>query len=187
MLPARLLLDVARSLPGKEATLELRPAEQDVEILSGSATFHIRTLRAEDFPPLPEPGGDTVVKVPAAAFVETINRVARSASRDETRPILTGILVSASGSELRMVATDSYRLSVKETKLEAPLDGELRGDGAGARAAGARADRPGGRGGRAQRLGAHEPDRLRGRRRRAVLAPDRRSVPELPPAAARRL
>ena len=63
--------------------------------------------------------------MPAAAFVETINRVARSASRDETRPILTGILVSASASELRMVATDSYRLSVKETSLEAPLDGEF--------------------------------------------------------------
>jgi DNA polymerase-3 subunit beta len=125
VLPARLLLDVARSLPGKEASLELRSAEQDVEILSGSATFHIRTLRAEDFPPLPEPGGDTVVQVPAAAFVETINRVARSASRDETRPILTGILVSASESELRMVATDSYRLSVKETRLEAPLEGSF--------------------------------------------------------------
>ena len=50
-------------------------------------------------------------------------KVARSASRDETRPVLTGILVSASGDELRMVATDSYRLSVKETRLEAPLDG----------------------------------------------------------------
>ncbi len=123
VLPARLMLEVARSLPGTDATFEQRPAEQDVEVKSGSATFHIRTLRAEDFPPLPEPGGDNVVAVPAQAFVETINRVARSASRDETRPILTGILVSASGDELRMVATDSYRLSVKETKLEAPLEG----------------------------------------------------------------
>ena len=123
VLPARLMLDVARSLPGSEASFELRPAEQDVEVVSGSATFHIRTLRAEDFPPLPEPGGENVVEVPAAAFVETINRVARSASRDETRPILTGILVSASGDELRMVATDSYRLSVKETRLDAPLEG----------------------------------------------------------------
>ncbi|MDP2711110.1 MAG: DNA polymerase III subunit beta [Solirubrobacteraceae bacterium] len=123
VLPARLLLDVARSLPGAQATFELRPAEQDVEVVSGSATFHIRTLRSEDFPPLPEPGGENVVEVPATAFVETINRVARSASRDETRPILTGILVSASGDELRMVATDSYRLSVKETRLEAPLEG----------------------------------------------------------------
>lgn len=125
VLPARLLLDVVRSLPAKQATLELRSAEQDVEILSGSATFHIRTLRAEDFPPLPEPGGDTQVEVPATAFVETINRVARSASRDETRPILTGILVSASESDLRMVATDSYRLSVKETRLATPLDGSF--------------------------------------------------------------
>ena len=123
VLPARLMLDVARSLPGSEASFELRPAEQDVEVVSGSATFHIRTLRAEDFPPLPEPGGENIVEVPAAAFVETINRVSRSASRDETRPILTGILVSAQGDELRMVATDSYRLSVKETRLEAPLEG----------------------------------------------------------------
>jgi DNA polymerase-3 subunit beta len=123
VLPARLMLEVARSLPGTDVSFELRPAEQDVEVVSGSATFHIRTLRAEDFPPLPEPGGENVVAVPAKAFVETINRVARSASRDETRPILTGILVSASGDELRMVATDSYRLSVKETRLEAPLDG----------------------------------------------------------------
>ena len=62
--------------------------------------------------------------LPATAFVETITRVARSASRDETRPVLTGILISASGQELRMVATDSYRLSVKETALETPLAGQ---------------------------------------------------------------
>ena len=84
--------------------------------------------------------------MPGAAFVETVAKVARSASRDETRPVLTGILVSASGDELRMVATDSYRLSVKETKLEAPLDGRVRGERAGARAAGAQPDRrPGAR------------------------------------------
>ncbi len=121
VLPARLTLDVVRALPGDSVTLELRPANQDVEITSGSATFDIRTLRSEDFPPLPEAGGDSVVEVPAAAFVETVSKVARSASRDETRPILTGILVSASGRDLRMVATDSYRLSVKETPLETEL------------------------------------------------------------------
>jgi DNA polymerase-3 subunit beta len=122
VLPARLLLDVVRTLRGGDVSLELRPAEQDVEIVGGTARFHIRTLRTEDFPPLPEPGGDQVVAMPAPAFVDTIARVSRSASRDETRPILTGILVSASGDELRMVATDSYRLSVKETRLEAALE-----------------------------------------------------------------
>jgi DNA polymerase-3 subunit beta len=122
VLPARLLLDVVRTLPAGDVSLELRPAEQDVEVVAGTARFHIRTLRAEDFPPLPERGGDQVVSMPAPAFVDTIARVFRSASRDETRPILTGILVSASGDELRMVATDSYRLSVKETRLQNALE-----------------------------------------------------------------
>ena len=111
VLPARLLLDVARSLPAELLTLELRTSEQDVELISGPATFHLRTLRAEDFPSLPTPSADTRIKLPAEAF--------------ETRPVLTGILMSASGQELRMVATDSYRLSVKETALQAPLQGSL--------------------------------------------------------------
>jgi len=123
VLPARLMLDVARALSGPTVTLELREAEHDVEVVCGPTTFHLRTLRTDDFPPLPQPGGElgTAVEVPAQAFVETIAQVARSASRDDTRPILTGILVSASDSALRMVATDSYRLSVKETTLETPL------------------------------------------------------------------
>jgi DNA polymerase III subunit beta len=125
VLPARLLLDVARSLPGEEITLELRSSEQDVELISGPATFHLRTLRAEDFPTLPDPSPETRVTIPAEAFAQTVSRVVRSASRDETRPVLTGILMSASERELRMVATDSYRLSVKETTLESPLQGSL--------------------------------------------------------------
>src|SRR5919106_6155693 len=56
VLPARLLVDVVRALPADELTLELRAAEQDVELTLGSATFHIRTLRLEDFPPLPQLG-----------------------------------------------------------------------------------------------------------------------------------
>ena len=125
VLPARLLLDVARSLPAPELTLELRTVEQDVELISGGATFHVRTLRAEDFPTLPTPSAETRVTLPADAFVQTIRRVSRSASKDETRPVLTGILISANGQELRMVATDSYRLSVKETALSSPLQGAL--------------------------------------------------------------
>ena len=125
VLPGRLLVDVVRSLPKDDLTLEYRSAEEDVEVVSGPAQFRLRVLPAGEFPRLPEPGEAAVVRVPAAAFVETIERVARSASRDESRPHLTGVLVSASGRELRMVATDSYRLSVKETVLEHAVDGEL--------------------------------------------------------------
>jgi DNA polymerase-3 subunit beta len=121
VLPARLLLDVVRALPAPQVSIELRPAEQDVELVSGNAVFHIRTLRAEDFPPFPEPDQESAVSLPVQAFVSTALKVAGSASRDETRPVLTGILVSATDRELRMVATDSYRLSVKETVLETPL------------------------------------------------------------------
>jgi DNA polymerase III subunit beta len=125
VVPGRLLLDVVRSLPKDDLTLEYRSAEQDVEVVSGPAKFHLRTLPAEDFPKLPEAPADEGLTVPADAFVDTIARVARAASRDETRPHLTGVLVTASGSELRMVATDSYRLGVKETRLESELSGAL--------------------------------------------------------------
>ena len=125
VVPGRLLLDVVRSLPRDELTLEHRASEQDVEVVSGGARFHLRTLPAEDFPKLPEPGDAPLVRLPTAAFVETVGRVARAASRDETRPHLTGVLVSASEQELRMVATDSYRLSVKETELDRAVEGSL--------------------------------------------------------------
>ncbi|MFL5857872.1 MAG: hypothetical protein ACJ77L_14180, partial [Solirubrobacteraceae bacterium] len=65
--------------------------------------------------------GDERLDVPGPALVETVVKVGRAASRDETRPVLTGILVSASGDELRMAATDSYRLAVKDTRLESAL------------------------------------------------------------------
>ena len=125
VVPGRLLLDVVRSLPKDDLSLEYRSSQADVELVSGPSRFHLRTLPADEFPRLPEIGDATVMKLPAPAFVATINRVARAASRDETRPHLTGVLVSASERELRMVATDSYRLSVKETPLEQPLEGEL--------------------------------------------------------------
>jgi DNA polymerase-3 subunit beta len=125
VLPARLLLEVVRSLPAEIVTLELRAAEQDVELISGPAKFHLRTLRAEDFPSIPSPSADTRMTLPTRVFVDTSSQVSRSASKDETRPVLTGVLISASGQELRMVATDSYRLSVKQALLESPLTGSI--------------------------------------------------------------
>ncbi|MSO41346.1 MAG: DNA polymerase III subunit beta [Solirubrobacterales bacterium] len=122
VLPGRLVVEVVRSLPEGSVTLELR--ENDVEITAGSSSFHLRTLPPDDFPRFPEPEGDPV-ELAGAPLRETIGRVARAASRDEARPVLTGILVSAENDELTMVATDSYRLAVKRTKLESPLAAKL--------------------------------------------------------------
>ena len=120
VLPGRLLVEVARSLPDGQVSLELREAERDVEITAGSSRFHLRTLPADDFPRFPEPEGEPV-ELPAQALQETIGRVARAASRDEARPVLTGVLVTVEGAELTMVATDSYRLAVKRTELDSAV------------------------------------------------------------------
>ena len=124
LLPGRLFADVVRTLPAGEVTLELRSEQRDVEIAAGGARFHLRTLPADDFPRLPELEGEAA-KLPAGPLAATIDLVARAASRDEVRPILTGILVQAEGGSLTMVATDSYRLSVKHTELEVPVSQPL--------------------------------------------------------------
>ena len=125
VLPARLMLEVARSLPGDTVTLEARPHEQDVELISGSAKFHLRTLRSEDFPSLPVPNAETRMTLPTQIFVDTALQVSRSASKDETRPVLTGVLISAGAQDLTMVATDSYRLSIKHAPLDSVLEGTI--------------------------------------------------------------
>jgi DNA polymerase-3 subunit beta len=124
LLPGRLLTELARSLGAAEVEIELRESERDVEIRCGGSSFHLRLLPAEDFPALPE-RADQPLRIPASALAETVELVAPAASRDDMRPVLTGVLVTAAGEEMTMVATDSYRLAVKRTKLESPVGGEL--------------------------------------------------------------
>jgi len=124
LLPGRLLSEIARSLPEAGVEIETRETERDVEIRCGGSKFHLRVLPAEDFPRFPEQEGEPL-KIPAAALSATVEVVARAASRDDMRPVLTGVLVNASGNEMTMVATDSYRLAVKRTELERGIGGEL--------------------------------------------------------------
>jgi len=124
LLPGRLLSELARSLGDAVVEIELREAERDVEIRCGGSNFHLRVLAVEDFPKLPEQGEEPL-RIPATALAETVDLVARAASRDDMRPVLTGVLVSAAGEEMTMVATDSYRLAVKRTGLEGTIGGEL--------------------------------------------------------------
>ena len=120
VLPGRTLVDIARLLPGDDVTIEHRAAESVVHIGSGSASYTLHTYNAEDFPRLPEFAETETFSVDREALLETIGRVARAASRDEARPVLTGVLVQFAADKLVMAATDSYRLAVKETQLDAP-------------------------------------------------------------------
>jgi len=119
VLPGRTLVDIARLLPSDEVTIEHRASESVVHVTSGSASYTLHTYNAEDFPRLPDFSDTQTFAVDREALIATIARVARAASRDEARPVLTGVLVQFAGDKLVMAATDSYRLAVKETALSA--------------------------------------------------------------------
>jgi DNA polymerase-3 subunit beta len=121
VVPGRLLLDITRSLPDAEVAIEHLVGESVVAITCGSASYRLHTYSSEDFPRLPEIDPAGLQDVDREAFVETVARVGRSASRDESRPVLTGILVRFEPGKIVMAATDSYRLAVKETPIESSL------------------------------------------------------------------
>jgi DNA polymerase III subunit beta len=121
VVPGRLLLDIARTLPDNDVTIEHKPEEAVVVVTSGGATYRLHTYSSEDFPRLPDVNTDALYAIERDALVETVSRVGRSASRDESRPVLTGILVRFEPGRVVMAATDSYRLAVKETPVEAAL------------------------------------------------------------------
>ena len=118
VLPGKTVVDIARLLPADEVVIEHKPAESVVHVTSGTASYTLNTYNPEDFPRLPELDAVQTFSVDRESLLETITRVARAASRDESRPVLTGILVSFTGGKLVMAATDSYRLAVKETELD---------------------------------------------------------------------
>jgi DNA polymerase III subunit beta len=118
VLPGKTFADIARLLPTGDVLIEHKPAESVVHVTAGSASYTLHTYNPEDFPRLQDLEGVHTFTVDRESLLETIHRVARAASRDESRPVLTGILVSFTGGKLVMAATDSYRLAVKETELE---------------------------------------------------------------------
>jgi DNA polymerase-3 subunit beta len=111
VLPARLAAEIVRSL--NDGKVEVAVATDDVSITGGRSQFSVRPLSIDDYPRLPTPATDGVT-VPAATFGEALRQVVRAASTDENRPILTGVLLTAENDGLRMVATDSYRLAVRD-------------------------------------------------------------------------
>jgi DNA polymerase-3 subunit beta len=117
VVPGRLLVDLARLLPEPELHIEHRPDEAAVHITCGSAGYRLHTYSAEDFPRLPALDAGQLFSVDSEALLETVAQVSRAASRDESRPVLTGILARFEPGKLTMAATDSYRLAVRETDL----------------------------------------------------------------------
>jgi DNA polymerase-3 subunit beta len=117
VVPGRLFTEIVRSFP--EAAVTVDATAHDHAVIScGTASFNVKTLSPEDFPKFPEVQTDKRIAVPTETLVSVVRQVSKAVSRDETRPILTGVLFVVENSTLRMVATDSYRLAVREVMLE---------------------------------------------------------------------
>src|SRR5919109_2253969 len=106
VVPGRLLVDLVRLLPESEVTIEQRVDESVVHVTCGPSSASLNTYAAEDFPRLPDLDALGTFTVDREVLLDTVNRVARSASRDESRPVLTGILVRFERGTLVMAATD---------------------------------------------------------------------------------
>lgn len=111
VLPAKLVADIVRSLGS--GAVEIAADGDDVSITGGRTEFTVRSFAADDYPRLAAPS-TSAVTLPAAEFGDALRQVVRAASSDEARPILTGVLLTAESDGLRLVATDSYRLAVRD-------------------------------------------------------------------------
>ena len=111
LVSGRLLAEITKSLPAKP--VDVAAVGSHVEITCGSARFTLPTMPVEDYPTLPEMPESAGV-VDASTFASAVSQVAIAAGRDDTLPMLTGVRIEMEGSKLTLLATDRYRLAVRE-------------------------------------------------------------------------
>jgi len=111
VVPGRLMGDIVKALPAGAVSVELD--DEEVSISAGRSQFSVRPLALDDYPAQAEPGAEAVT-LSADAVADALRQVVRAASTDDARAVLTGVLLAAEDDGLRMVATDSYRLAVRD-------------------------------------------------------------------------
>ncbi len=111
VVPARLLVDAVRSLEAGAVTVD--SDDEHVVVSLGRARFSLRTYAVVDYPKLPPVSG-SVLSVVALDLIQGLNQVVRAAATDDARPLLTGVLFTHEAGSLRLIATDSYRLAVRD-------------------------------------------------------------------------
>ncbi len=123
VVPAKLFLDIVKNLPDMAVRIEADAST--AVVFCDSTTFSLKALNPLDFPAFPEVEADQEAQFPFSVFSKMLKRTSKVVSHDETRIVLTGVLISCVGTELKMVATDSYRLAVAETELSQPCPEEF--------------------------------------------------------------
>jgi DNA polymerase-3 subunit beta len=112
VIPAKLAAEAVRKLPA--GAVSISAADGEVEITGNGPRFRLRELTVDDFPKIPEQSEGTKTTVEGPMFTAALAQVGVAASSDEARPTLTGVLFEGESEELRLVATDSYRLAVRD-------------------------------------------------------------------------
>lgn len=125
-IPARTLIDLVATFPQDKIELELVPQTQTLKLSAGSSHADIKGIDAQDFPPMPDPDGQSGVELPIEDLKEMVQQVVFAASSDDARPVLTGVLITVEGDEMTLAAADGFRLSVRTYKLKEALDEPLR-------------------------------------------------------------
>ena len=111
VLPGRLASDIVRALPA--GSVEIEVSDDEAQITAGRSKFSLRVLPADEFPRVTEANGQPV-SLASDELALALSQVVRAASNDDARPILTGVLLAAEPGGLRLVATDSYRLAIRD-------------------------------------------------------------------------
>ncbi|MDX5318932.1 MAG: DNA polymerase III subunit beta [Actinomycetes bacterium] len=107
----KILADIAKALPSRPVDLELDGTK--LVLTCGASRFALHTMPVDDYPNLPELP-ELSGSIDAGAFNEAVLQVTTAASRDETLPLLTGVRVEVEGERITLLATDRYRLAMKE-------------------------------------------------------------------------
>ena len=114
VVPARLIGDIVKALPAGAVEIDLDSADGgEMSISAGRSQFSVRPLALDDYPAQSAPTGEAVT-LPAETMSDALRQVVRAASTDDARAVLTGVLLASEDDGVRMVATDSYRLAVRD-------------------------------------------------------------------------
>lgn len=125
VVPARLSADAVKSLPAGAVEFAAGgdgPGEDSVTISAGRSQFSLRSYSIEDYPAQVDPAAEAVT-LASSTFADALRQVVRAASSDEARGVITGVLIAAEEDAVRMVATDSYRLAVRDLPESGILSG----------------------------------------------------------------
>jgi DNA polymerase-3 subunit beta len=120
VVPGKLFSDIIRSLP--EAAVTLETNDNNLKVQCFDSEFIVHCLNPADFPLFPQFDSRIAANIPAGIFSSMVKKVVKAVSKDESRAVLTGVLIKINGADIQMVATDSYRMAITKGQLEEPVE-----------------------------------------------------------------